>query len=160
MSSVKATAASRSGELILYYELLYAFNLKFWRRDIIVDSGKWIEDSTLVSIETIETVKRSSTIANNVVKHWGIEILAPVDQILPQMRLMHPSGVRGKAPGQNVRGLRPFWSWRYYDVWNTNFSALFHLFYIVSRNQVDIKTVSNRYYNANWRQKIETWTVW
>ena len=61
MSSVKATAASRSGEMI-YYEPLYAFNLKFFlRRNIIVDSGKWVEDSTLVFIET---VKRSPTIAN------------------------------------------------------------------------------------------------
>ena len=39
MSSVKATAASRSGEMI-YYEPLYAFNFKFLRRNIIVDSGK------------------------------------------------------------------------------------------------------------------------
>ena len=63
MCSVKATAASRSGEMI-YYEPLYPFNFKFLRRNIIVDSGKWIEDSTLVFIET---VKRCPTIANNFV---------------------------------------------------------------------------------------------
>ena len=39
MCSVKATAASRSGEMI-YYEPLYAFNFRFLRRNIIVDSGK------------------------------------------------------------------------------------------------------------------------
>ena len=40
----------------------YAFNFKFLRRNISVDSGKLIEDSTLVFIET---VKRSPTIAKN-----------------------------------------------------------------------------------------------
>ena len=49
----------------------YAFNFKFLRRNISVDSGKLIEDSTLVSIET---VKRSLTIAKN---FGGIKILRP-----------------------------------------------------------------------------------
>ena len=61
MSSVKATAASHSGEMI-NYEPINAFNFKFLRRNNIVDYGKWIEDSTLVFIET---VKRSPTVAKN-----------------------------------------------------------------------------------------------
>ena len=39
MSSVKATAASHSGEMI-NYEPINAFNFKFWPRNIIVDYGK------------------------------------------------------------------------------------------------------------------------
>jgi hypothetical protein len=38
-SSVKATAASHSGEMI-NYETIYAFNFKFLRRNIIVDYDK------------------------------------------------------------------------------------------------------------------------
>jgi hypothetical protein len=56
MSSVKATAASHSGEMV-NSEPIYAINFKFLRRNIIVDYGKWIEDSTLVFIETVKRMQ-------------------------------------------------------------------------------------------------------
>ena len=56
MSSVKATAASRSGEMI-YYEPLYTFNLKFFCVEILL----WILASEL-KIQFYFLVKLSNAV--------------------------------------------------------------------------------------------------
>ena len=38
----------------LWTDRLYAFNFKFLRRNIIVDSGKWIKDSASVFSENVK----------------------------------------------------------------------------------------------------------
>ena len=103
MCSVKATAASRSGEMI-YYEPLYAFNFKF-----CVEILLWILASEL-RIQLQFFVKMSNSVLHSLQLCLTLRdknTSSPDAQILPGCVWGIQMGSRGKASVQKVRGFAP-----------------------------------------------------
>ena len=154
MSSVKATAASRSGEMI-YYEPLYAFNLKIFCVEILL----WILASELrIQLQFLLKLSNAVLPQPRTLSNFGGQkyknTSSMVDQILPGMRLRHPNGVQGQSPqsggrGGGVRGRNPPEADDIMTFETPTVALFFTCFLSFLVINCDIKTVANRYYNES-----------